>query len=179
MNNVIDEINNRLDKALKNKSGNVDRENLFNLGVELGREIALLVRESIKKQINLIGSWTLSKNDYFLDRFDDEVVKSYQIQVVRCDMFTYGGEFFMEFKVCDDLENLFEKFNISTNFSLRIDNDSGEEERSFSEPEEVDRKIRNVTLLMRDQNEWPIEKFDEVFNEITKNHTLILLKNSN
>lgn len=210
----IDEINKKLENILSVSSWQLDREDLFNLGVELGREleklkineyvspvwesinnknehdekvrracekiedfIATLVKQSVKRHIEETGSWSISKDGgYRLEKFDDEIVKQYNIQVLNCSMETYGGEFTVSFSVEGELLKLFEKFNIYEQFTVRIYNDTGEEDQTVYDVSDVNEYIDSVSLVIRERNEWALERFDECLNEISKPYLFLLIK---
>jgi hypothetical protein len=216
MNTKIDELNIKLENLLADLVWRLNREDLFNLGVELGRElernkidiyrspiwerlndatarnkkikelsnkieehIATLLRQSVIKHIEENGSWTISKdNHYLLDRFDEEIIKQFNIQVIGCTMERYGGEFTLTFSVEKKLAKLFKKFNINELFTVRIENRSGEEDQTLYEPGDVKRHIKNVMLDIRDGNEWTLEKCDECLQEISHHFLFALIKNS-
>ncbi len=210
----IDEINKKLENILSVSSWQLDREDLFNLGVELGREleklkineyvspvwesinnknehdekvrracekienfIATLVKQSVKRHIEETGSWSISKDGgYRLEKFDDEIVKQYNIQVLNCSMETYGGEFTVSFSVEGEMLKLFEKFNIYEQFTVRIYNDTGEEDQTVYDVSDVNEYIDSVSLVIRERNEWALERFDECLNEISKPYLFLLIK---
>jgi len=210
----IDEINKKLENILSVSSWQLDREDLFNLGVELGRElerlkineyvspvwesinnknehdenvrracekiedfIATLVKQSVKRHIEETGSWSISKDGgYRLEKFDDEIVKQYNIQVLNCSMETYGGEFTVSFSVEGELLKLFEKFNIYEQFTVRIYNDTGEEDQTVYDVSDVNEYIDSVSLVIRERNEWALERFDDCLNEISKPYLFLLIK---
>jgi len=192
----------------------LDKKVLFNLGVELGRElqklqieeyvlpvweslnnkkkheekvrvacekieelITILVRQSVKNHIEMNGNWSISK-DGQLEEFDKEIVDQYNIQILDCSMHTYGGDFRVSFNVVGKLQKLFEKFDIVERFTVSVNNKDGEEEQSFHDTSRIDRDIRGVSLVIRQKNEWPLEKFDECLNEIQKTYLFAFIKNN-
>ena len=215
MTTKIDDVNKKLEKLLYVDGWRLDKEKLFNLGVELGRElerlkiieyvspvwesinnkkehdekvkkacekiedfIATLVKQSVKRHIEQTGSWSISKDrGYSLEKFDDEIVKQYNIQVLNCSMETSGGEFTVSFGVEGKLLDLFEKFNIYEQFTVRIYNETGEEDQAVYDIEDVNEYIDSVSLVIRDRNEWALERFDECLNEISKSYLFLLIKN--
>jgi hypothetical protein len=215
MANKIDEINIRL-AAILNDGWALNKEQLFNLGVELGRElnsqnidkfrlkvwsdiekenlhekeirdavkkikdfIALLLRLSILEHIEEIGSWSIEKGGgYGLSLFSDEIVKKYNIQVLSCDMESYGGEFIVNFKVTDELEKIFKKNNIYTKFDARIYNDDGEEEQTLYDVKRLSDYIYGINAHIRNNNDWKLEKYNEFLQEISKPFLFLIIKHS-
>lgn len=211
--NKIDDINKKLEDLLNVGSWQLDRIALFNLGVELGREleklkvdeyispvwesinnkkdhaekvrkacekiedfIATLVKKSVKVHIEQTGSWSISKDGgYRLEKFDDEIVKQYNIQVLNCTMETYGGEFTVSFFVEGELRKLLKKFNIYEQFTVRIYNDTGEEDQTVYKVSDVNEYIDSVSLVIRERDEWALEKFDECLNEISKPFLFLIM----
>lgn len=214
MTTKIDDINKKLENLLSVGDWLLDKEGLFNLGIELGREleklkideyvsplwesinnkkahdkkvrsasekiedfIGKLVKQSVKKHIEKTGSWSIAKDGgYRLEKFDEETVKQYNIQVLNCSMETYGGEFTVSFSVEGELLKLFEKFNIYEQFTVRIYNDTGEEEQAVYDVSDVNEYIDSVNLVIRESNEWTLEKFDDCLNEISKPYLFLLIK---
>lgn len=214
MENKFDEINEKLHEML-NKGWALDKEEFFNLGVELGRQLnelkidsfrlkawsdierentaeveirkavdkienflAMLVRLSIAEHIEETGSWAIAKGGgYGLEQFSDDIVKKYNVQVLSCDMESYGGEFIVDFEVTDELEKLFTKHNIYTKFDTRIYNDSGEEEQTLYDAKRLSEYIHGINAHIRNSNEWELEKYEEFLHEISKPYLFIITKN--
>jgi len=215
MANKIDEINIRL-AAILNDGWALNKEQLFNLGVELGRElnnqnidtfrlkvwsdiekenlhekeirdavneieefIALLLRLSILEHIENTGSWTIAKGGgYSLEMFSDEIVKKFNIQVLSCDMESYGGEFIVNFEVTDELATIFDKHNIYTKFDARINNDDGEEEQTLYDVKRLSDYIHGINAHIRNSNDWELEKYKEFLQEISKPFLFLITKHS-
>ena len=215
MANKFDEINARLGLMLKDGWA-LDKEKLFNLGVELGKElsnqqmddfrlkvwsdiqennlhdnairdavneiedfIALLLKLSILEHIEETGSWSIAKGGgYGLEMFSDEIVKKYNIQVLRCDMESYGGEFIVDFEVTDELANIFNKHNIYNQFDARIYNDNGEEDQTLYDVKRLNGYIHGINAHNKNSNDWQLEKYKEFLQEISKPYIFLITKHS-
>ena len=214
MNEKLDEIDKKLAEQLT-QGWNLNRENLFNLGVELGRElsahnlatyrspiwekrdkeskhdlgirnavdkiedfIATLVKLSVTEKIEETGSWSIAKGGgYGLEQFSDETVEKYNVQVVHCDMESYGGEFTVTFSVEGELAKLFKHHNVYDQFTVRIYNDCGEEHQAIYNIEEVDSYIDSVTAHVRNSNNWELGKYEDFLLEISKPYLFLITKN--
>jgi len=214
MSTKLNEINDKLAEQLT-QGWSLNREDLFNLGVELGRElaahnlvtyrspiwekrekenkqdleirnavdkiedfIATLVKLSVTEKIEETGSWSIAKGGgYTLEKFSDEIVKKYNVQVLRCDMESYGGEFTVTFSVEGELAKLFKKHNVYDQFTVRIYNDCGEDHQAIYNVKEVDNYIDSVTAHIRDGNGWELGKCEDFLLEISKPYLFLITKN--
>lgn len=212
----LDEINARLTDLLK-KGWTLNNEELFNLGVDCGKElannnieqfrapiwaeleqsntkdleirkiveriedfIATLVKLSVSEYMEEGRTWSIAKGrGYDLDKFSDEIVGKYNVQVESCDMESYGGEFLVTFNVEGELAKLFDKHNIYKQFIVRIYNDNGEEHQTLYNVKEVDSYIDDVRSNVRNSNEWKLEQYEEFLLEISKPYLFLITKNIN
>ena len=214
MSNKLSEINDKLAELLK-KGWALSNEDLFNLGVEFGKElaknnietyrapvwseleqsntkeleirkaveriedfIATLVKLSVTAHMQDGATWSIAKGGgYGLDKFSDEIVEKYNVQVSGCDMESYGGEFLVTFNVEGELADLFDKHNIYKEFTVRIYNDNGEEEQTLYDIKKVDGYIDDVRSYVRNSNEWELEKYIDFLHEISKPYLFLITKN--
>lgn len=214
MANKFDEIDKKLTEQLTH-TWNLNREDFFNLGVELGRElathniatyrspiwekrekennqdleirnavdriedfIATLVKLSVTEKIEETGSWSIAKGGgYGLEKFSNETVKKYNVQVAHCDMESYGGEFTVTFSIEGELAKLFEKHNVYDQFTVRIYNNNGEEDQAIYNVKEVDGYIDSVTAHVRNSNNWVVEQYVDFLHEISKPYLFLITKN--
>lgn len=214
MTTKLDEIDKKLTEQLT-QGWSLNREDFFNLGVELGRElaahnlviyrspiwdkrekenkqdlgirnavdkiedfIATLVKLSVTEKIEETGSWSIAKGGgYGLEQFSDETVEKYNVQVLRCDMESYGGEFTVTFSVEGELAKLFKKHNVYDQFTVRIYNNNGEEDQAIYNVKEVDGYIDSVTAHVRNSNNWVVEQYVDFLHEISKPYLFLITKN--
>jgi len=140
--------------------------------------LAMLVRFSIAEHIEETGSWSIAKDGgYRLEKFSDEIVNKYNVQVLSCDMESYGGEFIVDFEVTDDLKKKFTEHKIYTMFNTRIYNENGEEEQTLHDVKRVDKYIHSVNAHIRNSNNWELEKYEEFLDEISKSYLFLITKN--
>lgn len=212
MTNNLDEFDKKLAELLTH-TWNLDKEDLFNLGVEVGRELAMhniatyrspiwaklesenkqvleiynaaekienfiatLVKLSVTEHINETGSWSIAKRGGF-DKFSDEIVEKYNVQVLHCDMESHGGDFTVTFSIENELAKLFDKHNIYNEFTVNISNYSGDEHQTIYDAKEVDSYIDSVSARVRNINGWKLGNYEEFLNEISKPFVFLIAQN--
>jgi hypothetical protein len=205
MENKFDDIEKKLREILSNGLY-ADREELFNLGVELGRRfsehkiddfrldtwinleknhnrvnliieserkieefIAKLLRLSILHQIKVNGSWSIARGGgYGMDRFEDEVVEQFNVQVVNCEMDIDGGDFVVNFEVTGELARIFDKYNISKRFETVIINHHGTNDQQLYDTKDLRSYISNINAHIRNSNNWELDEYEKFLQEISK-----------
>lgn len=199
--------------------GRVDYEDVFNLGIQFGRELerlgineykaqhwinserelelhqqlqekvkkieefmAQLVRWSVKELIQEQGSWTITKRHYGfgeIDQFSDEIIKKFQIKILKVNMETYGGDFEITYQVVGELEENFKKYKIYNQFTSLVYNETGEEEQTIYDVKDVDKYIDRLTVHVRNSNDWELDQYDVFLNDISKPFLFELLQLKN
>ena len=164
------------------KQQNIDRL----LDDEIASKVAkveMLVKQlvilSVKELITENGSWTIAKEKYFSstpEKFSDETVNKYQVQVKNVDMESYGGEYKVTFEVVGDLGKKFKNYNVFNEVHTFISNDSGGEEQSIYDVERVDKYIDDFTVYVQNSNNWNIEQYDAFIDDISKPFIFLLLQ---
>lgn len=141
--------------------------------------LAQLVRQSVKELIQENGSWTITKRHYGIaevDQFTEEIIKKYQIKILKTDMESYGGDFEVTYQVVGELGDKFEKYNIYNQFTSLVYNENGEEEQSIYDVEDVDDYINRLTVHVENSNDWQLDQYDVFLNDISKPFMFVLLQ---
>ncbi len=138
--------------------------------------IAKLVRLSILHHINAHGVWSIARGGgYGLDKFSDEIVQKFNIQVVNCDMERDGDDFTVNFVVTDQLATIFAKHKIYKGFDASITNDSGDDNQSLHDSKDLRNYIHSINAHIRNSNEWELYQYEDFLIEISKPFTFDLL----
>ena len=138
--------------------------------------IAKLVRLSILHHINATGSWSIARGGgYALDKFSDEIVKKFNIQVVNCEMERDGDDFTVNFEVTDELATIFSTHKIYKRFDALITNHSGDNDQKLYDISVLRSYISCINAHIRNRNGWELNQYEEFLLEIGKPFTFDFL----
>ncbi len=214
MNKEIDDICKRLEEYCK-KHFRYDEE-LFNLGIELGRlleknkitkfrptvfvdfenkmnaydilgkefnriesVIEFLLHMSIKRHIEKNGEFEFSKG-ITCDKFDEENVSKFCLQLRKVTQQEYGGSFEAEFELTNDVLDLLKKYGINEYVRCDIENTTGDEYETIYDADNVKHIVFGVSLhINRHDESWDIEKLREIADKLEAKQVWLALQGNN
>jgi hypothetical protein len=167
-------------KCLEDKRNEENKKEKFNEAIDkINKFLLKIIQRSAKETIRERGNWGIEKMDYmrstYVEKFSEETASKFNIQFVRADMQSYGGDFDLYFEILGELKELLQKYDIQGELKATLDNNDGEESTTLYEEEDV-RYIRSVYLgTLQRLRDKEIEEIEEINNEIQKLYTFKIL----
>jgi len=167
-------------ECLEYKHNEENKKEKFNEAIDkINKFLQKIIQISAKETIRERGNWGIEKMDYmrstYVEKFSEETASKFNIQFVRADMQSYGGDFDLYFEILGELKELLQKYNIQGELKATLDNNSGEESTTLYEEDDV-RYIRSVYLgTLQRLRDKEIEEIEEINNEIQKLYTFKIL----
>lgn len=137
-----------------------------------------LVKRSVKSHIENTGDWTVAKKHSGYgesERFEEETVSNFNIQLKDADMNCYEGDINVTFSVEGELRDIFNRHNIYHCFEVAVANDTGEEAITIRNTNQVDVAIGRCKSSVQNSNNWGPKEYERFLDEITKPLTFKLL----
>ena len=167
-------------KCLEDKRNEENKKEKFNEAIDkINKFLQKIIQISAKETIRERGNWGIEKMDYmrsaYVEKFSEETASKFNIQFVRADMQSYGGDFDLYFEILGELKELLQKYDIQGELKATLDNNDGEESTTLYDEEDV-RYIRSVYLgTLQRLRDKEIEEIEEINNQIQKLYTFKIL----
>jgi len=141
----------------------------------LKKEVANLILQQIQNAVKEIisdgSSWTVGVTSYYRNdgKFSDEIVKKYCVNFLSAEQPQTHGHFDTHFEVTGRLGNTFEKYGYSNRIDVTLDNDSGEDNISIYNEDDVESFYSPSVNFHVEQTQEGLENLIKFKESIFKN----------
>lgn len=142
------------------------------------KNLLILVRKCIVDHIAINDSWNIYVNNgkLLIDEIERNISETHSMQVLRGFYFHDGYCFECKFEAKGRLGAIFEKFKLSKELVIKVEDDTGERNVSIYDENEARTTVRKVFHSQLRRKNWDLEKYEQLNSEISRASLLAILK---
>jgi hypothetical protein len=150
--------------------------------IEKARELLLgIVIKAYKAELEENGAISIdaSYSGRRDEHLSDTIVRRYSFKHTGTQQHNVGGDFTLTFLLQGKLQEIFQRHSVSPQFEVSANNNSGEDDETLYEPEDVDSAFYGLNIHLNGHTtELSVEQLEAFLDDFSKNLLFAVIKGS-